>query len=189
MDVNLAVCVAYVAQDAFHYLEKHMQETLTLYIVWRFAGNDNKESIVFKFELFVDVESARLVKLGIGGVAGSVRPCTDSKVAKKEKTFEYKMKWPFKPIEANVWVQKSFLIKMSYRKLAEREDERQAMACIQPSCSFSLVLRSILVISVLTRVCQPHAEQLGSGCRLICYVRQLGLNGWTSTDMFSDRAR
>ena len=46
---------AYVAQHAFHHLEKHIKETPTQYIMWRFAGNDDKESIEFKSdELFVD---------------------------------------------------------------------------------------------------------------------------------------
>ena len=51
--------LVFVAQKAFYYLEKHMQETPTQYIMWRFAGNDDKESIEFKFdELYVDEESA-----------------------------------------------------------------------------------------------------------------------------------
>ena len=55
--------LVYVAQHAFHHLEKHMQETPTQYIMWRFAGNDDKESIEFKSdELSVDEESARSVK-------------------------------------------------------------------------------------------------------------------------------
>ena len=126
--------LAFVAQHAFHHLEKHMQETPTQYIMWRFAGNDDKESIEFKSdELSVDEESAHSVKWGIDGVTGSVRSSTDPKGdAKKEKTFEYEVKWHFKPIEANVWVEKDILIKMSYKKLVEREDERQAaMAGIQ----------------------------------------------------------
>ena len=142
--------LAYVAQHAFHHPEKHMQETQTQYIMWRFAGNDDKESIEFKSdELSVDEESARSVKWCIDGVTGSVRPCTDPKgdakkaktdeagavvpeatvnrrQKKKEKTFEYEVTWHFKPIEANVWVEKDILIKMSYKKLVEREDERQA---------------------------------------------------------------
>ena len=40
--------LAYVAQDAFHHIEKHMQETPTLYFMWRFVGNDDKVSIEFK---------------------------------------------------------------------------------------------------------------------------------------------
>merc|ERR1719502_1234941 len=49
--------MAYVAQHAFHHLEKHMQSTPTQYIMWRFAGNDDKESIEFKSaSLSVDEE-------------------------------------------------------------------------------------------------------------------------------------
>merc|ERR1711881_752278 len=45
---------------------------------------------------------------------------------KKEKTFEYDVKWQFKPIESNCWVEKETLVKMGYLKLVQREDERQA---------------------------------------------------------------
>ena len=43
---------------------------------------------------------------------------------KKKKTLEYEVKWQFKPIEANCWVEKDILIKMGYIKLVRREDER-----------------------------------------------------------------
>merc|ERR1719293_223823 len=142
--------MAYVAQHAFHHLEKHMQETPTEYIMWRFAGNDDKESIEFKStELSVDEEKARATKWCIDSVSGGVRRCTDPKEdakkakqdeinvvvpdavlgrrqKKKEKTYEYEVKWQFRPIEANVWVEKEILIKMGYLKLVQREDERQA---------------------------------------------------------------
>merc|ERR1712157_180764 len=45
---------------------------------------------------------------------------------KKEKTYEYEVKFQFKPIESNVWVEKDILVKMGYLKLVQREDERQA---------------------------------------------------------------
>merc|ERR1712137_1082324 len=142
--------MAYVAQHAFHHLEKHMQETPTQYIMWRFAGNDDKESLEFKSqELSVDEEQARAVKWCIDSTTGGVRRCTDPKEdakkakideaaavvpdavvnrrqKKKEKTYEYEVKWQFKPIESNVWVEKEILIKMGYLKLVQREDERQA---------------------------------------------------------------
>ena len=53
-----------------------MQETPTLYILWRFAGNDDKESIVFMSDdLSVDEEFVRSVKRRIAGVFGWVRSC------------------------------------------------------------------------------------------------------------------
>merc|ERR1712048_1444401 len=82
--------MAYVAQHAFHHLEKHMQRTPTDYIMWRFAGNDDKESLEFKStELSVDEEKARATKWCVDGVTGNVRRCTDPKEdAKKAKQDE-----------------------------------------------------------------------------------------------------
>merc|ERR1719191_944164 len=82
--------MAYVAQHAFHHLEKHMQSTPTQYIMWRFAGNDDKESIEFKSDsLSVDEEAARAQKWCIDSVTGAVRRCTDPKEdAKKAKQDE-----------------------------------------------------------------------------------------------------
>merc|ERR1711862_543606 len=79
--------LAYVAQHAFHHLERHIHETPTQYIMWRFAGNDDKESVDFKStELSVDEATARERKWCIDGVTGIVRPCIDPKEdAKKAK--------------------------------------------------------------------------------------------------------
>merc|ERR1712007_132240 len=142
--------MAYVAQHAFHHLEKHMTKTATEYIMWRFAGNDDKESLEFKTtELSVDEEAARATKWCVDSTTGCVRRCTDPKEdpkkakqdeagvvvpealmnrrqKKKEKTYEYEVKFQFKPIESNVWVEKDILVKMGYLKLVQREDERQA---------------------------------------------------------------
>merc|ERR1711904_648063 len=132
--------MAYVAQHAFHHLEKHMQKTPTDYIMWRFAGNDDKESLEFKStELSVDEEKARAQKWCIDGVTGNVRrvtsPKEDPKKAKqdegavvvpsailnrrqkkKEKTFEYEVTWQFKPTDCNCWVEKDILVAMGYLK-------------------------------------------------------------------------
>merc|ERR1712127_817713 len=142
--------MAYVAQHAFHHLEKHMQVTPTEYIMWRFAGNDDKESLEFKStELSVDEEKARATKWCIDSVTGGVRRCVDPKEdakkakqdeagivipdavvgrrqKKKEKTFEYEIKWQFKSLDSNCWVEKDIVVKMGYLKLVQREDERQA---------------------------------------------------------------
>ena len=142
--------MAYVAQHAFHHLEKHMSSTPTQYIMWRFAGNDDKESLEFATDkLSVDEESARSRKWCIDAVTGEARLCItekedpkkakqdepnavvpdavlNRKQLKKEKTFTYEVKWQFRPIEANTWVEKNTLIKMGYKKLVEREDEKQA---------------------------------------------------------------
>merc|ERR1711874_557935 len=85
----------------------------------------------------------------IDTVTGTVRRCTDPKEdakkakqdeagavtpealcnrrqKKKEKTFEYEVKWQFKAIDNTSWVERDILVKMGYLKLVQREDERQA---------------------------------------------------------------
>merc|ERR1712100_315674 len=148
--------MAYVAQHAFHHLEKHMAKTPTQYIMWRFAGNDDKESVEFKStELSVDEEAARAQKWCIDGITGAVRrvtnPKEDPKKAKadennvvipdailnrrnnkKEKTMEYQVKWQMQSVESAAWVEKDIVVAMGYLKMVQREDERQAcMAGLQ----------------------------------------------------------
>merc|ERR1711881_702222 len=144
--------MAYVAQHAFHHLEKHMQETPTQYIMWRFAGNDDKESLEFKSDkLSVDEEKARAQKWCIDSASGQVRRVVSEKEdakkhkqdlgnvvvpdaivnrrnLKKQKTYEYDVKWQFKPLESNTWVERDTLIMMGFLKLVQREDEKQAAA-------------------------------------------------------------
>jgi elongation factor 3 len=118
--------------------------------MWRFAGNDDRESLEFQTdELSVDDAAARETKWCIDSVTGAVRRCTspteDVKKAKqdeagvvipdaivsrrqkkKEKTFEYEVKWQFKNMDQNTWVEREIIVKMGYLKLVQREDERQA---------------------------------------------------------------
>ena len=37
--------LAYVAQHSFHHLDRHGEKTPAVYILWRFAGNDDRESL------------------------------------------------------------------------------------------------------------------------------------------------
>merc|ERR1712048_1238388 len=45
---------------------------------------------------------------------------------KKEKTYQYEVKWQFKAISATNWVERDVVVRMGYLKLVQREDERQA---------------------------------------------------------------
>jgi len=141
--------MAYVAQHAFHHLEKHLTKTAVQYIMWRFAGNDDAESLEFKNqEASEDEEKLRAVLWCIDATEFTVRPCdmTDTKDAKadrakaikpeqlmnrrknKAKKYEYETKWANVPIDGASWVERTTLISMGYLKLVQREDEKQAAA-------------------------------------------------------------
>jgi elongation factor 3 len=137
--------VAYVAQHAFQHLEKHLNVTATEYIMWRFAGNDDKESLDFKTdEINNEDEERQAVSWFLDPKQSfKLRKCEDKehfKLAvkpesilkrrenKKEKTKEYEVKWVFKPLESATWVDRETMIKMGYLKMVQRKDEQEAAA-------------------------------------------------------------
>jgi len=134
--------VAYIAQHAFHHLEKHLHKTPTQYIMWRFAGNEDKEGIDM-----INKESAEEIKvvkyyISTTGVTIELKPCetpTEEKKAvipdiiynrtvnKKLKTKEYEVKWKGHDVENTMWVNREILIKMGAIKMVQRHDEKEAV--------------------------------------------------------------
>merc|ERR1712151_1116976 len=135
--------MAYVAQHAFHHLEKHLDKTPVQYIMWRFAGNDDRESLENSTkDTNVDEEALRAVKWCVDGKSGSVRKvvigekgdvpvvpeCILNRRKNKAKKFEYETKWQGKHIDTACWVERETLVAMGFEKMVCREDEKQAAA-------------------------------------------------------------
>merc|ERR1719324_2356430 len=120
--------LAYVTQHAFHHLEKHMDKTAVDYILWRFAGADDRESLENQNnEVNVDDEKLREQPWFICPKTLDVKKCdmSDTKEAKAErasavqpeavlnrqkhsktKKYIYEVKWYHKPMESNTWVER-----------------------------------------------------------------------------------
>merc|ERR1712166_1692354 len=142
--------LAYVAQHAFHHLEKHLDKTAVDYILWRFAGADDRESLEnASKEVTDDDEKLREQPWFLHPVALEMKKCdmTDSKEGKKEresaivpdaimarqkhtktKKYIYEVKWMHKSIESNSWVERDTLLAMGYSKLVNKKDEQEAAA-------------------------------------------------------------
>jgi elongation factor 3 len=142
--------LAYVAQHAFHHLEKHMDKTAVEYILWRFAGADDRESLENQSrEINVDDEKLREQPWFICPKSLEVKKCdmSDTKEGKAEraaqaipeailnrqkhpktKKYIYEVKWMHKSVESNTWVERDTLMAMGYSKLVNRKDEQEAAA-------------------------------------------------------------
>merc|ERR1712137_302782 len=142
--------LAYVAQHAFHHLEKHMDKTAVDYILWRFAGADDRESLENQNkEVNDDDEKKRLTPWFIDPKSNEVKKCdmSDTKEGKKErdqkvipeallnrqkhtktKKYIYEVKWMHKPVENNTWVERETVLAMGYSKLVHKKDEQEAAA-------------------------------------------------------------
>merc|ERR1719313_1268530 len=142
--------LAYVAQHAFHHLEKHMDKTATDYILWRFAGADDRESLENqnKEDIEDDVK-LREQPWFVCPKTGDVKKCdmSDTAEGKKEramkvvpeailnrqkhtktKKYIYEVKWMHKSVESNSWVEREILLEMGYSKLVGKKDEQEAAA-------------------------------------------------------------
>ena len=133
--------VAYIAQHAFHHLEKHLHKTPTQYIMWRFAGNEDKEGIDMINKDTVEEEKVTkyyLVTTDILELRKCETPAEEKKAVelemiyerrenKKLKIKEYEVKWKGKPEEMKMWVKRDILIKMGAIKLVQRHDEKEAV--------------------------------------------------------------
>merc|ERR1712054_472788 len=142
--------LAYVAQHAFHHLEKHMDKTAVEYILWRFAGADDRESLENQNqEATEDDEKKRLQPWFICPKSLDVKKCdmSDTPDGKKEramavvpeailnrqkntktKKYTYEVKWMHKSIESNTWVERDIILAMGYSKIVAKKDEQEAAA-------------------------------------------------------------
>merc|ERR1712066_130855 len=142
--------LAYVAQHAFHHLDKHMDKTAVDYILWRFAGADDRESLEnMNKEVNDDDEKKRVTPWFIDPKSNEVKKCdmSDTKEGKKErdqkvipeailnrqkhtrtKKYIYEVKWMHKPVECNCWVEREIILAMGYSKLVHKKDEQEAAA-------------------------------------------------------------
>merc|ERR1712166_1375158 len=142
--------LAYVAQHAFNHLEKHLDKTAVDYILWRFAGADDRESLENQNkEITDDDEKLRERPWFICPKALEIKKCdmTDTKEGKHErglavipdaimarqkhtktKKYIYEVKWMHKSTESNTWVERDTLLAMGYSKIVNKKDEQEAAA-------------------------------------------------------------
>ena len=133
--------IAYIAQHAFFHLEKHLHKTPTQYIMWRFAGHEDKEGLdlinkeaeekkeVTKY--YIDSSEGMDLKMCYTPAeekkAVVPEAILDRRDLKKEKTKIYEVKWKGHSAENTMWVKREILLKMGAIKLVQRQDEKEAI--------------------------------------------------------------
>eukprot|EP00439_Symbiodinium_sp_Y106_P058584 s2771_g8.t1 len=137
------VRISYVAQHAFHHVEQHLDITPTQYLLWRFAGGEDREALNYRSE-----EVSGEKKKYWLNEAGVLCKCTNAKEEAKtvspelilgrkkskskansgDEKYEYSVKWHGFSSESNMWVPREILLEMGHLRLIQREDERQAAA-------------------------------------------------------------
>merc|ERR1711920_304877 len=148
--------VAYMPQHAFHHIESHLDISATAYIMQRFAGGEDNESLenlanlgatketdkqqakkmLYKDGNLVECDTFYNDKSEIEYQKKSLEKAVDLEAIatrrKGKKEHEYECKWKGYSLDFLTWVKRSLLIEMGYKTQVQREDEKQAaMAGLQ----------------------------------------------------------
>jgi len=148
--------VAYMSQHAFHHIESHLDISATAYIMQRFAGGEDNESLENLANLGATKETenkkVKMMRYKDGNLvecdtfyndkgeleyqkkslatAVELEAIATRRKGKKEN--EYECKWKGFSLDFLTWVNRSLLIEMGYKTQVQREDEKQAaMAGLQ----------------------------------------------------------
>merc|ERR1719203_1921556 len=148
--------VAYMSQHAFHHIESHLDISATAYIMQRFAGGEDNESLenlanlgatkeaekqkvkamfwkdgnLVECETFYDDKGELQYKKQSLQKAVALEAIANRRKGKKEN--EYECKWAGMSMDFLTWVSRALLIQMGYKTNVQREDEKQAaMAGLQ----------------------------------------------------------
>jgi elongation factor 3 len=166
--------VGYIAQHAFHHIEKHLDETANDYIRWRYANGGDREAVVkitsiatekeikmmeAKFECPFPQEDGTHVKRKV-----TVDRLTERRRDnKKDKTVEYEV--VFKEFSGNHWVERDLLCKNGWEKVLKNLDEKIALRATQ----FARPLTKENV--------QKHLADVGLAAEFSTHMRMKSLSG------------
>lgn len=132
--------VGYIAQHAFHHIEKHLDETANEYIRWRFANGSDQEETV-KVTSICNAEEIKMMEQKIEfpfpQEDGSVikhklvldRFTEKRRDNKKDRTVEYEA--VFHNFSGNHWVERELLCRNGFEKVLNAMDSRIAMRATQ----------------------------------------------------------
>ena len=152
---NNTARIAYVAQHAFQHLEKHITKTPSQYLLWRFAGNVDKESEDFKAEKEEEVVNSKyyLHKIELGHElrvahtpeqlrkSVTLKKILTRRENKKAKTREYEITLRDQPKDLTVYVELKVLENMG--KVAEVNRFEEKLAAQQGMMNRSLTLKNV----------------------------------------------
>eukprot|EP00500_Bicosoecida_sp_ms1_P002803 CAMPEP_0203806648 /NCGR_PEP_ID=MMETSP0115-20131106/608_1 /ASSEMBLY_ACC=CAM_ASM_000227 /TAXON_ID=33651 /ORGANISM="Bicosoecid sp, Strain ms1" /LENGTH=1073 /DNA_ID=CAMNT_0050715311 /DNA_START=76 /DNA_END=3297 /DNA_ORIENTATION=- len=125
--------IAYVAQHAFHHIEKHLDLTPVQYIMWRYANGEDKEAIKKDAFTLSDEEKAKLaepivVDVMVNGVEKKmkrvVKKIEDRRPMRHGKGYEYEVSFVDQPREAAQWLEGDRLWRLGFTKMIKAMDAR-----------------------------------------------------------------
>lgn len=122
--------IAYVAQHAFHHLEKHLDKTPNEYIQWRFAPGEDREAQEKETRLTEEeLKKLQAQKQQIEGMAAKRAVEKLLSRRKLKKSYEYEVQWV--GASETSWMSRDMLTDLGYEKLCNEIDIKEAAAQVR----------------------------------------------------------
>lgn len=119
--------IAYVAQHAFHHIEKHLDKTPNQYIQWRYAAGEDREGIEKATRQVSEEEKKALEsKVAIDGDKRQVEALVARR--KLKGVYQYEVQWKGAPPDQTSWVARTKLEELGFQKMIKEIDEKEAAA-------------------------------------------------------------
>ena len=115
--------VAYVAQHAFAHIEDHLDKTPIEYIMWRYRGGIDKESVQKDSITMSEEEMTAIRNKAKEEKTGIVEELKARRTGKREH--EYEVVWEGDGREDS-WHSRTELLEMGYKKLLDEKDQQIA---------------------------------------------------------------
>ena len=117
------VRVAYVAQHAFHHIEDHLDKSPIEYVMWRYRGGYDKESVGNDAYTMTPEELEAIKKRAKENKEMIINELVSRRTGKREHEYEAKND----QLEIVQWFTKNELIQMGYEKMVKEKDLQIAM--------------------------------------------------------------
>jgi elongation factor 3 len=158
--------IAYVAQHAFHHIEKHLDKSANEYIQWRYASGEDREDQEKVARQTSEEEEAKMKeKHVIDGVKRVVEKILARR--KLKRSYEYEVQWQGLPptSEYTTWMSRDQLEEMGFTKMVNELDSKEA-------ARMGMLTRPLTQAAI-----QKQLEDLGIEAEFGTHSRMRGLSG------------
>ncbi|KAI8059612.1 P-loop containing nucleoside triphosphate hydrolase protein [Gongronella butleri] len=155
--------IAYVAQHAFHHIEKHLDSTPNEYIQWRYATGEDREELEKVDRIITEEEEKQMTKEFI--IEGEKR-VVDELVGRRKlkQSYEYEVSWVGRSSVDNTWISRQKLENMGFAKKIAEVD---ALEAAKLGLNRPLTAREI----------EKHLTEVGLEAEFATHSRIRGLSG------------
>ncbi|CAO3613512.1 unnamed protein product [Mucor hiemalis] len=117
--------IAYVAQHAFHHIEKHLDSTPNEYIQWRYATGEDREELDKNDRMHGEANKKVMEQVFI--IDGEKRTVEELVGRRKLKqSYEYEVSWVGRSSVDNTWISRQKLEDMGFGKKIAEVDSAEA---------------------------------------------------------------